>query len=462
MRNNATSALQETYDLVVVGSGTAGSAAAARAALLGARVAILEKLPEPGGSGALAVGMFWTAPTIEAYRRRVPGGDIQLATRLVEEFEPTVECIRAAGVHVREEPELDVLGVGVGYPTDVTGLLAHCRRIVLDHAGAVLTGVTVRDLVVDSGRVTGARVDRGDGTAVELRARSVVLATGGYQGDTAELARTIAPAAAGMPLRANPGSTGDGLRLARQVGAADRDLDAGFYGHLVPWPLSSWTSSDFVPYSQYYSAHTVLLDTQGRRFVDEHLGDERTNQDLLHRPGARGVLLFDEEVRRTHVHGELFAGLGAVDRLAVARQAGAAYLRADSLHELTDQLHELGVDDAAALRTIEDYTRDIHAGAKSSGGVPLSPHARPPTEPPFHALAVQPSITFTFGGILTDTEGCVLNTEAEAIPGLFAAGADIGGVSAYGYVGGLAPSFITGCWAGSTAARHALRKSPAT
>ncbi|MEV1176869.1 FAD-binding protein, partial [Nonomuraea sp. NPDC049784] len=89
-------------------------------------------------------------------------------------------------------------------------------------------------------------------------------------------------------------------------------------------------------------------------------------------------------------------------------------------------------------------------------GVPVAPSARPPQTGPFYALMVQPSITFTFGGVRTNTDGAVLDHDGRPVPGLFAAGADIGGLSNYGYAGGLAPGYISGRWAGRSAAARAI------
>jgi predicted oxidoreductase len=68
---------------------------------------------------------------------------------------------------------------------------------------------------------------------------------------------------------------------------------------------------------------------------------------------------------------------------------------------------------------------------------------------------VQPSITFTFGGVRTNSSGEALDHDGRPIPGVYAAGADIGGLSNYGYAGGLAPGYITGRWAGLAAAARA-------
>ena len=67
---------------------------------------------------------------------------------------------------------------------------------------------------------------------------------------------------------------------------------------------------------------------------------------------------------------------------------------------------------------------------------------------PFYALEVQPAVTFTLGGIAIDSATRALAASGSPLDGVFAAGADIGGLSNYGYVGGLAPAHITGSIAG--------------
>ena len=102
-------------------------------------------------------------------------------------------------------------------------------------------------------------------------------------------------------------------------------------------------------------------------------------------------------------------------------------------------------------------------GGGTAFGVPVSSAARPPQTGPFYALMVQPSITFTFGGVRTNGSGEALDDAGLPIPGLYAAGADIGGLSNYGYAGGLAPGDITGRWAGRAAAERATldtRRTP--
>src|SRR5436190_1191712 len=101
-----------------------------------------------------------------------------------------------------------------------------------------------------------------------------------------------------MPLRGNPYSRGDGLRLARDVGARIGPDDAGFYGHLMPSGVAFAEREDFPAITLYYSEHAALLSLEARRFVDETVGDHLTAMALVEQPEARGLLIHDERVRK--------------------------------------------------------------------------------------------------------------------------------------------------------------------
>ncbi|MFE4227944.1 FAD-dependent oxidoreductase [Arthrobacter sp. NPDC056886] len=441
-------------DVVVVGSGVSGSAAAMTAARQGAKVALLEKQTAFGGSAALSAGMFWTAPTVDAYRKRIPLGNVDLGSRLVGDYEEALAELRSTGVRVAEEPKRDIMTFGIGYSTDIHGILAWCRDRVLAAGGETTAGTVVTELVRDGGTVTGVLVRTADGRRIRYEAGAVVLASGGFQGDRAELTRSIGPTADRLVLRSNPGSVGDGLRLARAAGTGGTTAMSTFYGHLLPYPLSTFETQHYLPYSQYYSGSTVLVNLQGKRFADETDGDELLNQAITFQPEARGILIFDEFVRSTEVLEEPFPGLGSIDRLGIAIDAGGQHAVAHTLPELVDMLAGWGVDRDQLSRTLDRYAELAGQGG-TADGVPVSSSARAPQHGPFYALMVQPSITFTFGGIRTNACGEALDHDGVAVPGLYAAGADVGGLSNYGYAGGLAPGYITGRWAGTSAAERA-------
>jgi succinate dehydrogenase/fumarate reductase flavoprotein subunit len=394
-------------DLLVAGGGVAGMAAAARATGQGAQVLLTEKGHRLGGSGALSAGILWTAPDLHTFESVCPRGDRELGRVLVEGFDGAVELAREAGVEVSER-WTGQMGFGVAVRIDMLGLLDRWEKDVLGAGGEIRRRTAVDELLLDTkGAVRGALVD-----GEEVEAGAVLLATGGFQGDPKAVREFIGPGADLMPLRSNPHSTGDGLRMGRAVGAALAGPMDGFYGHLVPAPLERFGPDDYLPLTQYHSRHSTLVNRHGRRFTCEDWGDEVSNQALLRQPGMRAWLLCDERVRRDHAVGAPYPHGQVVDRFELARTAGARLRRAESLDELADLAEQ-------------DVLERL-------------------SEPPFWALEVQPTITFTFGGLRADANGRVLDGYERPIPGLFAAGADVGGLQDTGYVGGLVLGLVFG------------------
>ncbi|MER7922347.1 FAD-dependent oxidoreductase [Streptomyces sp. NPDC096057] len=452
-----------TADVVVAGSGIGGLSAAATAARAGARVTVLEKLPVPGGSAALSAGMFWTASDLASLRRRIPLGDAALGAAVVEDYDAALAEIRRLGIRADDEPTLDVMTFGRGYSLDIAALLAVCADVVRAAGGQVLTSHALRALATDEhGAVRGAYVHRPDGTQTLVHAHSVILATGGFQGAPDLLGRHVGPNADRLVLRSNPGSVGDGLRAAQAVGAGGTRAMHSFYGHLLPHPLDSFKPADYLPLTQYHSAHSVLVGLDGHRLCDESLGDEIANQELAARPGARGVLVFDDAVRRERACSAPFPGVAALDRLERARAAGARTASAATLPELVDTVASWGVDGETLTTTLAAYAAAAESKAPRAAGVAMPAVPTTLATAPFHATEVQPSITFTFGGIPVSRHGEVLDRDGNVLPGLYAAGVDVGGLSNGGYAGGLAPSYITGRWAGAHAAAYAVARGVRT
>ena len=188
--------------------------------------------------------------------------------------------------------------------------------------GELRLSTPVRSLLVDAaGRVAGVRGRGGE----ELRARAVLLATGGFQGDTELVKRFLGWDADRILVRSNRGSTGDGFRLAASAGAAASHGLGTFYGHTVASPLSAFEPESYLPLAQYHSKWCILVNFLGRRYTDESLGDEVANQMTLRQPGRRGVLLCDERVRTERVIGPPYPHGQVIDRFEHARGSGRAH-----------------------------------------------------------------------------------------------------------------------------------------
>lgn len=439
----------DEVDVLVLGGGMAGLTAAARAAHDGARVLVVEVAGTLGGS-ALFAGYAWTAPSRAVIDEVIPEGDPELRHALVDRFAEGVEWIRSLGVHVADAQP--ILGFGSGHAFDTSQYVEQCRRRVLEH-GEILTATRTTTLLRDGARVTGARLVRPDGSIREVSAHTTVLATGGFQADSELRAVHVHPNAADLPLRSNPHSRGDGLRLARSVGAARGPERAGFYGHLIPSGIPFADSADFVGLSLYYSEHALLFNLANERFVDETVGDHLTTMALVEQPEARGLLVADARVHRDWIVQPYVAGAESSDKFAIASRRGGRCGVAESLDELALLPEEWGYDGAAIAQAVATFNTTVTSGDPVPGRrldrLPLD-------EPPYYVIETVPAITFPFYGIRIDADARVLAESGTPIPGLLAAGSDTGGLFVRAYAGGIANALVFGL----TAAQTALAERP--
>jgi succinate dehydrogenase/fumarate reductase flavoprotein subunit len=423
----------------------AGLSAAASAARAGARVVLVEK-GELGGSAKMA-RYIWTAPSYEALREAVPEGDPELGAALSEGIEPALEWVRSLGVDV--PPAVTVLRFGRGHRVSMPDYLDACEQIVRAANGSeILLGAAPRRLVVEDGAVRGAEIELSDGVLRIVRAGATLMATGGFQADPELRSELIHPLARKSPLRSNPYSSGDGLRLGRAVGAQFGAEDAGFYGHTMAAGVELRHGDDLPSLTLFHSEHGVLLNLESRRFVDETVGDHLTTLALLRQPEARALLITDERVRQEWILKPYVEGIPAVDTFEEPRRRGARATVLQDLSELRDLPASWGYDGQAIYEALLEFNR-------SCGSRDLDPprefDANPIDQAPFYVVEALPAITFTFGGLRIDAQARVLDEGGAPVPGLLAAGADAGGLYVRAYAGGLAAALVFGIRAAATA-----------
>lgn len=267
-------------DVVVVGGGVAGCAAALSAARRGASVLMLTKLPDPGETNTRYAqgGIIYTGPedspallARDIREAGVNAGDPSAARLLAEAGPPLVKRLLIDELDVpfdREDGGFEGLHLTregahsarrIIHDRDTTGSAiqsAMSAAVVGEERVTILPGARATSLAVDrhGGRCAGVYADY-EGEKAEIRGRSVVLATGGLGG---LYAHTTNP----------PGATGDGVALAMAAGARVRDL------HYVQFhPTALYTPGErFLVSEAVRGEGGVLRDPKGREFVDHALG----------------------------------------------------------------------------------------------------------------------------------------------------------------------------------------------
>ena len=430
--------------IVVAGGGLAGLAAALKAAELGARVTLLEKGKRPGGSFLYSSGYVWSYSDLPTYRREAPGGDTALQRLILERLGSCLEWLESAGgvLLSRETGNPLTFGARLDPEQTVAALVERVRT----SGGEILTGTALEALAGDAGRIIGVRTSSPSGEK-EYVADAVVLASGGFAANPDLVGRHIIGGPGRMLVRAHPRSTGDGFLAALEKGAlASSGLDE-FYGRNLPAPPARFPPERFVEVSQLYGRHAVAINARGERYADEgaEWSETALTRATARQPGPYAWYVLDGAGLRARVRERT-----AEEMVEVAGDAGGIVLRAASLLELADELAELGVPRDAFLRTIEDYDAAVAAGSEMSP--PRTNPTMPLRVPPFVAVKVAPSITHTVGGLAVD-EGCRILCEADRrpIPGLYAAGVEVGGVSTGGYTSGLASALVFGRTAAESA-----------
>src|SRR5215203_4517568 len=429
--------------VVIAGGGLAGLTAALKATNLGAQVTLLEKGTCPGGSFVYSSGYIWSYFDLPTFRREAPGGDAALQQLILERLESDLTWLEGAGGALLARETGNPLTFGARFDPERT-VSALVDRIEAS-GGEILADTAFETLLDDAaGRVKGVRVSS---SGEKHAADAAILASGGFAGDPEMVGRHIIGGPGRMRVRAHPRSTGDGFRAALQKGAlASAGLDE-FYGRNLPAPPADFPPERFVEVSQLYGRYAVAVNASGERYADEGADWSETalTRATAHQPGLYAWYVLDARGLEGRVRER-----SAKEMVESAKGTGGTVIEAVSLKELADRLAERGVPRETFLRTLEEYNAAVAGGDPCP---PRSGQAWPLRVPPFVAVKVAPSITPTVGGLAVDA-GCrvLRGTDKLPIPGLYAAGVEVGGVSVGGYTSGLASALVFG----GTAAESAI------
>jgi tricarballylate dehydrogenase len=499
-------AIGRTWDVIVVGGGNAGLVAALSAREQGADVLVLERAPaeERGGNSAFTAGAFRCVyDGVDDLRKAMPDlsedevartdfgsytaeqffddmgrvteyrTDPELCELLVTRSRETILWMRNKGVRFqpiygRQAFQVDgkfkfwgglTIEAWGGGPGLVQALSDQCAS-----AGVgLLYDARALSLVHDDDGVQGVRA-RVAGRTIDLTCRAAVLAAGGFQANAEWRTRYLGPGWDLARVRGTRFNTGDGLRMALDIGAMPWGNWSGC--HAVGWDLNAPPFGD-LSVGDGFQKHSypfgIMLNAAGERFVDEgadfrNYTYAKYGRMILDQPHQLAWQIFDKKV--LHL---------LRDEYRIKR---ATKVRADTIEELAAKLE--GVSAGPALATIRAYNAavdksapfdpNIKDGRRTRGlKVDKTNWANTIDEPPFEAYGVTCGITFTFGGLRIDRGARVLDVDERVIPGLCAAGELVGGLFYFNYPGGtgLMAGAVFGRIAGGSAARAAAEREGA-
>jgi tricarballylate dehydrogenase len=301
--------------------------------------------------------------------------------------------------------------------------------------------------------VAGVRV-RHRGRILDLRSKAVILACGGFEANAEMRARYLGPNWDLAKVRGTRYNTGQGLKMALDIGAAPAGHWSGV--HAVAWDLNAPPFGD-LDVGDRFQKHGypfgIVVNANGRRIFDEGLDFHsytyaKYGRAVLDQPNLFAWQVFDQKT--LHL---------LRDEYRIPRTTKE---RADTFEELAQKLE--GVDPTGFLDTVRAFNAaprpdvpfnpNIHDGLRTHGlDIDKTNWAQKLDTPPYEAYAVTAGVTFTFGGLKVSNDTEVQDAAGAAIPGLFAAGEIIGGLYYHNYASG------TGLMAGAVFGRIAGRSA---
>ena len=425
-------------DIVIIGAGGAGLTAAIEATQNGAKVIVVEKMPMVGGNTKYATGGLNAAETSVQKEKGIDdtvaifiedtmkgGGNInnpELVKVLAESSAATVDWLISIGADLSDVGRMGGASKDRTHrPTGGAPVGQHIVDVLYEQAQElgieILLESKVVEIIGDSSAVSGVMVETANGT-FNINSKAVIVATGGFSANN-ELVSQYDPALKGYGTTNHPGATGDVLTFAKNLDLAYVDMEQ-IQTHPTVMPSNNYMITEAVR-----GNGAILVNREGKRFVNELDTRAVVSDALLAQEGASGYLFFDQSVRES---------LSAIE----GYHKKGFLLEGETIEAIAA---ELNVDASTLLETVETYNTYVADGTDADFARQDMPRSL--SMGPYYAVEVAPAIHHTMGGLKINTNGEVLNSGDVVISGLYAAGEVTGGVHGNNRLGGNAMADIT-------------------
>lgn len=442
-------------DIVIVGGGGAGMAAAVQAAEKGTKVTLLEKRNAVGGNTAMAHGFFAAespvqkrmmidAPRDELFKLAMDYHHWTINPKLVRAFinksGDTARWLEEKGLNIDLLPSLHPKYLYRTFhmtfsPTGNTVIKLLSKHCENQGVSVFLKSAVKQILTDDEGQVKGVLAETKKGS-IRVEAKSVIITSGGYGGNESLLKKHCLNYGEETKYFGLKELTGDGLLMAVDIGASTEGLGLPHYwgGHYTGANVLNLINQ---------RPETIWVNKHGERYCDENiLFDMGLRGNVFDRqPGKVSYTLFDEQMKKKWI-AEGVVGAQVALRWSppdttwasimekLPQEADKGNLKiADSLEGIAKWM---GASPAALKATIDDYNADCDLGYDA---VLLKDrrYLEPLRTPPYYAVKFHQTLLDTMGGIKTNNKMEVLDHQDNPIPGLYAAGVCVGGYTSASY-----------------------------
>jgi flavocytochrome c len=444
----------EETDIVVIGSGLAGLAAAIEAKNAGCSVIVLEKMKGYGGNSTISDGVMAAAGTSMQADAGIEDSPQLMYADMVKAGlglnHP--ELVRTVTEKSTEAFQWTIKYLGVKYLDRVDQFGGHSvARCYTPHnrsgsayiklmllklkelGTSVRTKVFLQNILKDSdGRVCGVRAregytypDENSGVPKNIKARkAVILATGGFANDI-DFRTSQDPRLERDIMSTNKYSTtGEALREAIRIGAMPVQLS---WIQLGPWACPDEKGYGIGPDFASYIAfpYGIVIDpATGNRIMNE-LADRKMRADAILQKGHPCIVITDKKG---------VACSGYQIEHCLKKGVVKAFRDVDAL------AGEHNIPLQVLKDTLKTFNTGVENGIDEVFGKPILPNARPLRHPPYYVMRVWPKVHHTMGGVLINTKAQVLDLSKKPIEGFYAAGEVAGGVHGASRLGSCAIS----------------------